>query len=203
MCSSDLYNIYKIDSERDYGVLSPLLQHRDAEIDLSTIESQWDEMARFYASIEQGKITASVALRRLLSLSKKSDFYKANLYLGRVLRTEHILQHMSDPEYRRKKHRGLLKGEQIHQLARNINYANRGKITARSTKAQDLSCNCLTLVIAIIIYWQSNELNRLTQTKAFIDEGFDVLLIEHISPADWSNLVLYGEYVINKSSIKA
>lgn len=196
------YNIYKIKNERDYGVLSPLLEHRNAQIDVSIIESQWDEMAKFYASIEQGKITASVALRRLLSLSKKSNFYKANLLLGRVLRTEHILQHMSDPEYRRKKHRGLLKGEQIHQLARNINYANRGKITSRSAEAQDLSCNCLTLVIAIIIYWQSNEINRLIKTQAFIDEGFDLSLIEYISPADWGNLVLYGEYVINKSDIR-
>lgn len=75
------------------------------------------EMAQFYASIEQGKVTASVALRRLLSLSKKNEFYKAKLKLGRILKTEHILAHMSDPEYRRRKHRGLLKGEEIHQLA--------------------------------------------------------------------------------------
>ena len=197
------YNIYMIDEEKNYGVLSPLLRHREATVDVSLIAEHWDEMARFYASIEQGKVTASVALRRLLSLSKKNSFYKANLYLGRILKTEHILQHMSDPEYRRKKHRGLLKGEQIHQLGRNINYANRGKITGRSDKSQDITCNCLTLVIAIIIFWQSNEINNLIKTPEFSEEGFNVELIEHISPADWSNLVLYGEYIIKKSSIKS
>ena len=122
--------------------------------------------------------------------------------MGRILKTEHILQHMGDPEYRRKKHRGLLKGEQIHQLGRNINYGNRGKITGRSEKSQDITCNCLTLVIAIIIFWQSKEINHLIKTPEFSKEGFDVDLIEHISPAEWSNLVLYGEYIIKKSSIK-
>lgn len=196
------HNIYMIDDERDYGVLSPLLKHREAKVDMSLIIGHWDEMAKFYASIEQGKVTAAVALRRLLSLSKRNDFYKANLYLGRILKTEHILQHMGDPEYRRKKHRGLLKGEQIHQLGRNINYGNRGKTTGRSEKSQDITCNCLTLVIAIIIFWQSKEINHLIKTPEFSKEGFDVDLIEHISPAEWSNLVLYGEYIIKKSSIK-
>ena len=59
---------------------------------------------RIGASIEQGNVTASVALRRLLSLSKKNVFYKANLHLGRILKTEHTLAHMSDQDYRKRKH---------------------------------------------------------------------------------------------------
>ena len=156
---------------------------------------------QFYASIEQGNVTASVALRRLLSLSKKNTFYKANLYLGRILKTEHILAHMSDQEYRKSKHRGLLKGEEVHQLARDINYANRGKVTAREPKGQVISCNCLTMIMACIIYWQAKELDRLVNLAEFSEMGFDLNLVKHISPVGWDNVVLYGEYIINKRLI--
>jgi TnpA family transposase len=192
------HHIYMIDPEMDYGNLSPLLKHKTAKINLSYIENSWEEMALFYASIEQGKVTASVAIRRLLSLSKKNVFYKANLHLGRILKTEHILAHMSDKEYRKSKHRGLLKGEEIHQLARDINYANRGKITAREPRGQIISCDCLTMIMACIVYWQAKELDRLVNSDEFIAMGFDPSLVEHISPVGWDNVVLYGEYIINK-----
>jgi TnpA family transposase len=165
---------------------------------MALIEKYWEEMAQFYASIEQGKVTASVALRRLLSLSKKNEFYKANLHLGRILKTEHILAHMSDPIYRRSKHRGLLKGEEVHQLTRDINYTNRGKITARESKEQLISCNSLTLIMACVIYWQAKELDRLINSIEFHERGFDMSLVKHISPVNWDNV---GEYIINKQLI--
>lgn len=196
------HKIYIIDSERDYGSLTPLLKHKEAIIKMHLIEKYWDQMGQFYASIEQGKITASVALRRLLSLSKKNEFFKANLMLGRILRTEHILHHMCDPEYRRKKHQGLLKGEEIHQLARDINYANRGKITARTERALIVSCNSLTIILAAIIYWQAKELHRLIKSEAFKKMGFNLKLMSHISPVGWDNVVLYGEYIIRIETIK-
>ena len=105
---------------------------------------------------------------------------------------------MSNEEYRRSKHRGLLKGEEIHQLARDINYANRGKITAREPKGQIISCDCLTLIMACVIYWQAKELDRLTSSAEFVAMGFDLNLVKHISPVGWNNVVLYGEYIINK-----
>lgn len=195
------HNIYMIDPEMDYGSLAPLLKHKRAKINLAPVQKLWRLMAQYHASIEQGKVTASVALRKLLSLSKKNEFYKANLALGQILKTEHILAHMSNPEYRRSKHRGLLKGEEIHQLARDINYANRGKITAREPKGQIISCDCLTLIMASVIYWQAKELDRLTSTAEFVAMGFDLNLVKHISPVGWDNVVLYGEYIINKSLI--
>ncbi len=193
------HNIYMIDPDMDYGNLAPLLKHKGAKIPLALVEKNWLEMAQFYASIEQGKVTASVAIRRLLSLSKKNEFYKANLALGRILKTEHILNHMSNEEYRRSKHRGLLKGEEIHQLARDINYANRGKITAREPKGQIISCDSLTLIMACVIYWQAKELDRLTKSVEFEAMGFDINLVKHISPVGWDNVILYGLDRIVKS----
>ena len=196
------HRIFRIDKEKDYGILAPLLTHNESNIRMSAITGQWDRMAHFYASIAEGHITASVALKRLLALNPKNEFYNANMQLGRILKTENTLQHMIDPEMRRRKHRGLLKGEEMHQLARDIGYGNRGTITARDLIAQRNCCNCLTLIMACIVYWQAKEISRILREYNLEATGLDLSLLKHISPIGWDNVILYGEYIINKSLIR-
>jgi TnpA family transposase len=45
-------------------------------------------------------VTASVALKRLVAFSGKNRFFRANRELGRILKTEFILQYLSEPELR-------------------------------------------------------------------------------------------------------
>ncbi len=117
-------------------------------------------MGQFYASLESGHTTASTALKRLASYSGKNHFYRANRELGRIFKTEYILQYMSDPFMRQRIRRGLLKGEEIHALARQVAYGKQGKITARDFEAQKNTSSCLTVILACIIYWQAKEINR-------------------------------------------
>ena len=42
--------------------------------------------------------------------------------LGHALKTEFVLQYMSEPQPRTKVRRGLLKGEQLHALERDVYY---------------------------------------------------------------------------------
>ena len=86
-------------------------------------------MGHFYASLESGHTTASVALKRLAGFRRKNFFYRANRDLGRVFKTEFILQYMSHSPLRRRVRRGLLKVEQLHALARDVCYGRRGRIT--------------------------------------------------------------------------
>lgn len=157
-------------------------------------------MAQFHASIAYGYTSASIAFKRLLSLSPKNEFYKANLHFGRVLKTENTLKNMIDREMRDRRERGLLKGEEMHQLARNVSYGNRGRITARDLIAQRNSCSCLTLIMACIVYWQAKEIARITMGDE-IPAHLDLSLLEYISLISWDNIVLYGEYVIDKDLI--
>ena len=66
-------------------------------------------MAQLYASLKTGHVTASVALKRLVAFSTKNRFYRANRELGRIFKTEFILQYLSEPELRGRIRRGLLK----------------------------------------------------------------------------------------------
>jgi TnpA family transposase len=194
--------IYRIDTDRDYKSLSALVNPRDRIIHTNWITDQWDRMGHFYASLESGHTTASTALKRLVSFSGKNHFYRANRELGRVFKTEHVLRFMSDPLLRQRNRRGLLKSEQIHALARDVGFGKQGRITARDLQEQKNSSSCLTLIMACIIYWQAKEINRVINECEPALAGVDVSLLEHISPIEWDNVILYGEYVLNRGLIQ-
>ena len=107
-----------------------MISRADQTIDTEQIAEHWDRMGQLYASLKTGHVTASVALKRLVGFSGKNRFYRANRDLGRIFKTEFILQYLSEPELRRRIRRGLLKVEQLHALARDVFYGRRGRINA-------------------------------------------------------------------------
>ena len=82
--------LYRLDTGREYGPLAGLVGRADRTIDPRAIVEQWDRMGQFYASLERGHTTASVALKRLASCTAKNRFYRANRDLGRVFKTEFL-----------------------------------------------------------------------------------------------------------------
>ena len=132
--------------------MTPLVRRQDRSIHLDWITDQWDRIGQFYASLESGYTTASTALKRLAGYTGKNHFYPANRELGRIFKTEHIQRIMSDPLERRQIRRGLLKNEEMHALARQVSYGKQGKISARDLQAQLNASNCLTIIMACIIY---------------------------------------------------
>ena len=142
------------------GSLASLIKRADQTIDTEQIAEHWDRMGQLYASLKTGHVTASVALKRLVGFSAKNRFYRANRDLGRIFKTEFILQYLSEPELRRRIRRGLLKVEQLHALARDVFYGRRGRINARELWEQMNTCSCLNLILAYIVYWQACEVSR-------------------------------------------
>ena len=194
--------IYRINEQRDYGALQPLVNRSDRMIHLDWISQQWDTMGQFYATLKSGHTTASVAIKRLNSMSKRNQFYRANRELGRIFKTEFILQYMSQPPMRRQVRRGLLKVDQLHTLARDVAYGKRGRISKRDFLQLMKTCSCLTLILACIVYWQASEISRVLTEENPEADGIDTSLLEHVSPIEWDNVVLYGEYLIDHNWIR-
>ena len=46
--------------------------------------------------------------------------------------------------------------------------------------------------MAAIIYWQAKEISRIVKEYSPEEDGIDVSLLAHISPIEWSNVVLYA-----------
>ena len=174
---------------RNHGVLEPVVQRGRRAVNFRLIGEQWDRIGQFYAAFPAGHATASAVLQRLNRFQASNRFYAANRELGRALKTEFMLQYMSEPQLRAKVRRGLLKVEQLHALARAVYYGQRGRISAREVYDQINACSCLTLILACIVYWQAREISRITAAPDF---PVDRDLLRHVSPIDWKNIILYG-----------
>lgn len=135
-------------------------------------------------------------------MSRKNQFYRANRELGRIFFPEFILQYMSQPPLRHQVRRGLLKVDQLHTLARDVADGKRGRISKRDFDELMKTCSCLTLWGACIVYWQAKEIGRVLTEGEKAADGIDTSLLEHVSPIEWENVVLYGEYVIDKNWIQ-
>jgi hypothetical protein len=56
--------------------------------------------------------------------------------------------------------------------------------------------------MACIIYWQAKEISRVILECDPEGVGIDLSLLEHISPIGWDNVLLYGEYVLNRNLVE-
>ena len=53
------------------------------------------------------------------------------------------------------------------------------------------TCSCLNLILACIVYWQACEISRVLSECDPLANGIDLRLLEHVSPIEWDNVVLY------------
>ena len=56
--------------------------------------------------------------------------------------------------------------------------------------------------MAAIIYWQAKEISRIIKEHNPEEADIDIMLLAHISPIAWSNVILYGEYKLNKYMVR-
>jgi Tn3 transposase DDE domain len=103
---------------------------------------------------------------------------------------------------RKLRRRGLLKVEQLHALARDLFYGRRGRINARELWEQMNTCSCLTLILACIVYWQAREISRVLSQCDPAGNGIDLSLLEHVSPIESDNVVLYGQYILDRKLVR-
>ena len=121
---------------------------------------------------------------------------------GRAFTKIRILDYLTDPALRRRGRRGLLKGEQLHALARHVHYGKRGHTEGRDWQQQMSRASCLVLLLAAIIYWQIREIDTVLRHWDPLEEGVDSSLLPHISPIGWDNVILYGEYALDRSLVR-
>jgi TnpA family transposase len=78
--------------------------------------------------------------------------------------------------------RGLLKGEQLHALARQVHYGKQGQTDGRDLQQQMSRASCLVLILAAIIYWQILQIDGVLRHWDPTEDGIDPALLTHLSP---------------------
>jgi TnpA family transposase len=194
--------IYRADPDRDHG----RLQKRASgtrPLNLKLIQANWDRMGRLWAAAERGgSTTASAVLGRLGSQSPANEFYRACRELGRAFKTEFVLEYLASRELRTRIRRGLNKGEQLNALARQVFYGKQGTVGSSAFREEAGACGCLTLILACVVWWQIEQIDRALREDDPLAQGVDPALLEHLSPIEWDNILLYGEYHLDPQAVK-
>jgi len=79
-------------------------------------------------------------------------------------------------------------------------YAKAAGNLAWSGRALRSACSCLNLILACILYWQAWEISWVLSQCDPVANGIDLSLLERVSPIEWDNVVLYGQYILTGSS---
>ena len=53
------------------------------------------------------------------------------------------------------------------------------------------------------IYWQIREIDRVLSEAGSDADDLNFELLSHISPIGWDNVLLYGEYQLNRSLVRS
>jgi Tn3 transposase DDE domain len=76
------------------------------------------------------------------------------------------------------------------------------RFKGKSLEDINSSGNCTAAIIAAITYWQAKEISKVIKENDPEAAGVDISLLAYISPIEWSNVILYGEYKLNRDLVR-
>ena len=158
------------------------------------IPANWPDVLRSAATMVAGAIAPSQLLRKFASYPRRHDLAVALREIGRGERTLFIIEWVIDPEMRRRAHVGLNKGESHHALKKALCIGRQGEIRDRSSEGQHYRMAGLSLLAAIVIYWNTMRLGEAIRQRKRARLPVEPELLAHISPLGWAHILLTGEY---------
>jgi hypothetical protein len=57
-------------------------------------------------------------------------------------------------------------------------------------------------VYLLRLYWLAKEISRIVKEHNPEEAGVDISLLAHISPIAWRNVIIYGDYKLDKDLVK-
>jgi len=183
--------LYRVDKDISYGDLDELLTKT---VSLELIIQQFDQMMRVAASLKQKLSPAHEVIRRLSKGSPSDQLSRAFTQLGRLLKTEYILQYITDSNLRDKVQSQLNKGEHRHQLARYIFFANHGRFQVGDYEEIMNKASCLSLVSNAILYWNTIKMTEIIAMLRKNGEVIHDLTLSHISLLAHKHIIIMGTY---------
>ncbi len=188
--------LYRFDKNISHGIFDPLLTKT---ISLSLIEEQLDQMIRIVASMKNNLCPAHEIIRRLSKGSPSDQISKAFTHLGRLLKTEYILQYITDPQLRNRVYWQLNKGEHRHALARWIFFANQGKFQVGDYEEIMNKTSCLSLVSNAVLYWNTIKMSEIITQLRENGEHISDETLSHISLLPYKHVIPMGTYFTDVS----
>lgn len=187
------------------GVVTPRMLTIDSlfkgVINWELIKTHHADLLRVVLSIQEGKISSAMLLRKLGNYSRKNKLYQAFRELGRVIRTIFLLQFISDQKLRQQITAITNKVEAYHGFSKWFFFGGEGVIASNDPEQQEKTIKYNDLVANAVIFHNVVDLTEvLLQLRK---EGFfwtqeDVAAL---SPYLTSQIKRFGDYLIDLDTI--
>lgn len=120
--------LYTIQKRSEFHSLENLLRGR---INTKIIQENFDDVLRLAHSIRERKVSGSLIMGKLGSYARQNKLATALHEMGRIEKTNYILDYKSNEVLRRRIQIGLNKGEAMNDLARALFFGETRRITRK------------------------------------------------------------------------
>ncbi len=165
-------------------------------IDWKLIADNFDEMLKVAVSIKTGKLLPSTILRRLGSYNRQNQLNRAFHELGRVVRTEFLLNWISDLELRRVALGSMNKSEQFNRFSQWVAFGgpvleeNNRDEQRKLIKYNHLVANCL---IFYNVCAMTQALHKMRKEGVHVNAD----MLSRLSPYITRHVNRFGEYRVD------
>jgi TnpA family transposase len=152
-------------------------------------------------SIQTGKISSSILLRKLGNYSRKNRLYQAFQELGRVVRTVFLLRYISDLQLRQQITAVTNKVEAYHGFSKWFFFGGEGVIANNDPEEQEKIIKYNDLIANAVVFHNAVDLTDvLRQLKR---EGYLVVRndVAALSPYLTSHIKRFGDYLIDLDAV--
>ena len=183
--------LFKPDRRQAYEHIDAILSDG---INYDLIRNHYREMLRIIISIKLGKVTASTIIRRLGSEGVRNNLFFAFRELGRVVRTQYLLEYIQDIEMRETVNAATCKSEEFNNFLQWIFFYNSGIIQENLRHEQVKIVKYNHLVANLIVLHNVNAMTKVL--KRLKRNDFDVTpeMLAALSPYRTSHINLLGQY---------
>lgn len=187
-------NFYRPDKNTVYKHIDSLFKDT---IDWGIIETHWQDLLRVVLSIQTGKISSALLLRKLGNYSRKNRLYQAFQELGRVVRTVFLLLYISDIQMRSLITAATNKVESYHGFSKWFGFGGFGIIAHNDPIEQEKMIKYNDLIANAVIFHNVVDLTdilRDLKRNGYLIAREDVAAL---SPYMTSHIKRFGDYLID------
>ena len=184
-----LFHKRKVYEQLHYKILP------DNYIDTELIETHWDDILRFIATIKLKHTTASQLFKRLNSYSKQHDLYRALKEFGKIIKSIFLLNYIDDVSFRQAIEKQLNKIESSQKFAKAISFGHNNEFIQAEKEEQEIAEACRRLIKNSIICWNYLYLSKKLKEEKSTPKKIEMIqAIKNGSVVTWQHINLHGEY---------
>ena len=170
-------------------------------IDWAKIENHWQDILQVVLSIQTGKISSAVLLRKLGNYSRKNRLYQAFQELGRVIRTVFLLQYISDMKLRQQITAATNIVEAYNGFSKWFFFGGFGVIANNDPVEQEKMIKYNDLVANAVIFQNVVDLTDVLRDLLKAGHLINREDVAALSPYMTSHIKRFGDYLIDMEAV--